>query len=97
MLLLAVGGVQVALGGPRAHVLAAGLLDLAEIDEVLGRHREPDLLLELAQRRGEGVLLVGVAALGDRPRADVPPLPHRAAHVAEQHLRDGTLRPGGKR
>ena len=34
------GGVEVALRRPGAHVLAARLLHLAEVDEVLGRHRD---------------------------------------------------------
>src|SRR5690349_3269642 len=63
--------VEVALGRPRLHDLAALLDDRAEVDELSLRHGVPGLLLELTPGHVEERLAGSRLALRDRPVAGV--------------------------
>src|SRR5436305_13615539 len=74
------------------HALAARLVHLAEVDRVAARRLHPELLLELAPRVVERILLLAVLALGYRPGVRIALGPERTAHVPEQHLDAGPRR-----
>src|ERR687897_2754978 len=80
-------GVEVALGGPGGHDLAALLLHVVELDQLARRQGRARLLLELPQRAGERIVAVLVLALRDRPDAGVPASPEGTARMHKQDFR----------
>jgi hypothetical protein len=85
---LAVADVQIAANGEGGDDLAAGLLDWGELEAGPGGDVEADLLTELTLGGGPWVLVIGVLALRDRPRAVVLACPKRPAGMADQHFGD---------
>ena len=78
-------GIAVGLERPGVHQLAARLPARAERDE-FARGHDAGLLLELAPRGRERVLVGRELALRDRPRAKVALGPERAAGMHQKHL-----------
>jgi hypothetical protein len=80
--------VQITTDGEGGDDLAAGLLDGGELDARPGGDLESDLFTELALGGSPWIFVIGVLALGDRPRALVLARPERSTGVADQHFGD---------
>ena len=85
VLLVIAVGVEIAGERPRRHALP-DFCRTSPRSRASPSGGAPELLRELAPRRGERILVGVVLALGDRPRPGVAPRPQRAARVDEQHL-----------
>src|ERR1700739_2449369 len=81
---ICVSDLEVALDGEGGDHLAAGLFQRTEVDSRAGRHRQPELLENLALCGRPRIVPVGVLALGNRPGPVVLAGPKRTTGMRYQ-------------